>query len=172
MTTSNDIFKNTDGEENAVVGKKFERAAQRYFSKHEGLKLEESFELKVGIRAKKVHQFDLGSEQKRVLVECKRHTWGRNGNIPSGKMHAWNEAMFLLHLAPNEYRKILFVLRHYDEKRGETLAEYYVRTYQHFISDGVEIIESDREGASVRVVKQALRDCHEIISSIEQRNAG
>ena len=156
MTFSNDIFKNTDGEENAVVGKKFERAAQIYFRQCEELELTASFGLKIGFREQKTHKFDLGSGQKRVLVECKRHTWGRNGNIPTGKMHAWNEALFLLYLAPKGYRKILFVLCDFNEKRKETLAEYYVRTYAHLIPDDVEIIESDRQGTSAKVVKHPI----------------
>ncbi len=107
MAISNDIFKNTDGKENPVVGKEFEITAQQYFRRLERLELTRSFELKIGLREKKKHQFDLGSERMRVLVECKCHTWMRNGNTPTGKMHAWNEAMFLFYLAPDEYRKIL-----------------------------------------------------------------
>ena len=142
----------TGGQPNAVVGKEFERAALRYFRCHKGLELTEGFKLKVGIRVKKVHKFDLGSAENRVLVECKRHTWGTSPNIPTGKMHAWNEAMFLFYLAPIEYQKIPFVFRDYNEKRSETLAQYYVRTYRHFIPDDVEIMELDKKGR-VRVAK-------------------
>lgn len=156
MTLGNEIFKNRDGEENAVVGRKFQNAAQQYFKQHEGLELTSEFPLNVGLREQKTHRFDLGSRKELVLVECKRHTWIRDGKIPTGKMQAWNEAMFLLYLAPTEYRKILFVLSDYNEKRVATLAEYYVKTYSHLIPAGVEIIESDRQGEQVRVIKEAF----------------
>ncbi len=58
-------------------------------------------------------------------------------------MTVWNEAMFFFHLAPKRFRKVLFVLRHFSEKRNETLAEYYVRTHSHLIPCGVEIWEYD-----------------------------
>jgi hypothetical protein len=55
----------------------------------------------------------------------------------------WNEAMYYFLVAPTGYRKILFVLRDYSEKRRETLAEYYIRTYSHLIPDDVELWEYD-----------------------------
>jgi len=61
--------------------------------------------------------------------------------VPSGKIAKWNEAVYCLSLAPQQYRKILFVLRDYSVKRQETLATYYCRTYAHLIPDYVEIIE-------------------------------
>jgi len=46
-------------------------------------------------------------------------------------------------LAPDDYRKTLFVLRDYSPKRKETLAEYYLRTYDHLVPSGVEFWEYD-----------------------------
>ncbi len=51
--------------------------------------------------------------------------------------------MYYFFLAPRKYRKILFVLRDFNAKRSETLAQYYVRNYGHLIPDGVEILEYD-----------------------------
>ena len=68
-----------------------------------------------------------------VLVECKSHTWTQSGKVPSAKMTVWNEAMYLFLLAPKRFRKVLFVLRDFNEGRGESLAEYYVRNYSHLI---------------------------------------
>lgn len=49
--------------------------------------------------------------------------------------------MYYFLAAPSEYRKIMFVLRDFSQKRGETLAEYYLRTYRHLVPKGVEFWE-------------------------------
>jgi hypothetical protein len=53
----------------------------------------------------------------------------------------WNEAMYYFAAAPNGYRKIMFVLYDFSEKRNETLAQYYLRTYKHLVPKDVEIWE-------------------------------
>ena len=92
----------------------------------------------------KEHAFDLGCEKEKVLVECKSHKWtAPNDNVPSAKLTVWNEAMYYFLVSPPGYRKIMCVLRDYSEKRGETLAEYYLRTYRHLIPSDVELWEFD-----------------------------
>lgn len=129
---------------NAHVGRDFEVAAQCYFA-NEGIPLELNIKIPVGISSiMKEHAFDLGCLDERVLVECKSHKWtAPNDNVPSAKLTVWNEAMYYFSMAPTDYRKIMFVLRHYSEKRQETLAEYYVRRYIHLIPKGVELWEYD-----------------------------
>lgn len=61
--------------------------------------------------------------------------------MPSAKMTVWNEAMYYFHLAPETYRKILFVLKH--SRRDVTLAGYYLKTHGHMVPTGVEIWEYD-----------------------------
>lgn len=61
--------------------------------------------------------------------------------MPSAKLTVWNEAMYYFFAAPSGYRRIMFVLRDFSEKRGETLAEYYLRTYRHLVPSGVEFWE-------------------------------
>ena len=79
-----------------------------------------------------------------MLVECKSHRWTASGNMPSAKMTFWNEAMFYFHVAPREYRKIVFLVLKHD--RGEqSLAAYYIRTHGHLIPDGVEIWEFNEQ---------------------------
>ena len=63
--------------------------------------------------------------------------------MPSAKMTVWNEAMYYFHVAPPEYRKIMFVLKH--ERREQSLASYYIHTHGHLVPDGVEIWEFDEE---------------------------
>jgi hypothetical protein len=67
----------------------------------------------------------------------------RGRNAPSAKLTVWNEAMYYFHASPPEYRKILFVLKHFSDKRKETLGQYYIRTYSHLIPQGVEVWEYD-----------------------------
>ena len=135
-------FQREGSESNSHVGRKFEAAAQKYWSQ-EGISLENDYSVQIGFSRKKGHKFDLGSDEPPVLVECKDHKWTESGNVPSGKFHAWNEAMYYFHLAPEKFRKILFVRRDFSAKQKESLAEYYVRTRGHLIPEDVEIWEYD-----------------------------
>jgi hypothetical protein len=92
---------------------------------------------------KKPRRFDLGSENPRVLVECKSHKWTAGGNMPSAKITVWNESMYYFHIAPPEFRKILFVLKH--DRRQQSLAAYYLRCYGHLVPKAVEFWEYDDE---------------------------
>jgi hypothetical protein len=107
-----------------------------------GIALQRNLAVPVGVsEKKKLHRFDLGSEDPPILIECKSHTWTTGGNMPSAKMTVWNEAMYYFHVAPARYRKVLFVLKH--ERAGQSLAAYYVHTHGHLIPDGVELWELD-----------------------------
>ncbi|HXT64648.1 MAG TPA: hypothetical protein VN696_16525 [Pyrinomonadaceae bacterium] len=127
---------------NSQVGADFELVALKHFAKH-GVKLTRNFPVDVGISHKKRHCFDLGSADPRIIVECKSHKWTAGSNVPSAKMTVWNEAMYYFHLAPKSYRKILFVLHDRRSKEGESLLNYYKRTYSHMIPKGVEFLEWD-----------------------------
>lgn len=142
MTLVNN-FQRVGSVSNAHVGRDFETEAQRYFQDKRGISLQKDYPVEIGVpgKDKKEKRFDLGSDDPPVLVECKSHRWTTGGNVPSAKMHIWNEVMYHFSLAPAHYEKILFVLRDYSEKRGETLADYYRRIYGHLIPDDVEIVE-------------------------------
>jgi hypothetical protein len=129
---------------NAHVGRDFENAALRVLAQH-GLNLKKNFRVPVGLNGKsKMHAFDLGCEEQKILVECKSHKWtAPNDNVPSAKLTVWNEAMYYFLVAPPGFRKILFVLKHLSDRRRETLAQYYIRTYRHLIPQDVEIWEFD-----------------------------
>lgn len=145
-------FQRVGSVSNAHVGRDFEAVAQAYFS-DQGVLLGSNYSVPVGVSAgKKSRQFDLGSGEPPVLVECKSHRWTAGGNVPSAKITVWNEAMYYFHLAPPRYRKVLFVLRDYSQKRKESLADYYVRNYGHLIPSGVEILEYDEGRATVKEV--------------------
>ena len=135
---------------NADVGSDFETAAQEWFF-NEGARLQRNYGVEVGLSKKKERKFDLGSREPPVLVECKSHKWRSGGNVPSAKITVWNESMYYFLLAPPGFRKVLFVLRDVSEKRGESLAEYYVRNHSHLIPDDVEILEYDVSKMTVAV---------------------
>ena len=138
---------------NAHAGREFEVFAQGYFRNIENLPLRPNFSVRLGVGTKqKAHSFDLGSDDPAVLVECKSHTWTNSGNMPSAKVTVWTEAMYYFHIAPANFRKILFVLEARHERQNETLAEYYVRTNGHLIPDGVSIFEYNPSTQSGRYV--------------------
>ncbi len=143
-------FQREGSSSNSHAGRDFETTAQTYF-RSQGISLEKGHSILLGVAdTKKKHEFDLGSGGPPVLVECKSHRWTSGGNVPSAKITVWNEAMYYFHLAPTEYRKIMFVLRDYSEKKKETLAQYYIRNHGHLIPDDVEIVEfNDADGTAV-----------------------
>ena len=146
-------FQRLGSTSNSHVGRDFETTAQDYFSQ-KGISLQRGHSVRIGVSSKKHRQFDLGSDDPPVLVECKSHTWTRSGNVPSAKMTVWNEAMYLFLLAPKRFQKVLFVLRDFNEGRGESLAEYYARNNSHLIPDSVEIWEYDASNSSVAIVTE------------------
>jgi len=150
MVTNN--FQRIGAESNTKVGRDFESIASQFFG-DQGISLGSNYRVPIGVGTKKKNrQFDLGSSKPPVLVECKSHRWTTGGNLPSAKITVWNEAMYYFHLAPSRYRKVLFVLRDFSQRRDMTLAEYYVRFYGHLIPAGVEILEYDEDSQAVRSV--------------------
>jgi hypothetical protein len=133
---------------NAHVGADFERVALEFFAK-KMITLFRNFPVEIGLAKKKKHCFDLGTAKEKILVECKSHKWTAGARVPSAKMTVWNEAMYYFHLAPADYRKILFVLHDRREKNGESLLLYYKRTHFHMIPEGVEFLEWDEETGDI-----------------------
>jgi hypothetical protein len=139
------LFQRIGAESNSQVGRDFEIVAQRFFASR-GVSLEFGHSVEVGIGTlKKYHSFDLGCSTQRWLVECKCHRWTAGHNVPSAKLTVWNEAMFYFHVAPPEYKKVLFVLQDLRRGTGETLTTYYLRTYAHLVPAGVEFWEYDEK---------------------------
>ena len=135
-----------------ISGKDFEKQAQQIIFEKESISLTRNFKLPIGIsNISKNHNFDLGCEKQKVIVECKCHSWTQTGNKPSAKMSIWNEAMFYFMLAPKDYRKILFVRKQHNLKLNITLAKYYMKTYSHFVPENVEIWEYDSENKKIEV---------------------
>ena len=136
-------FQRIGEKSNADVGRKFELSAQSFFATKD-ITLNRGHSIDIGLvnRKKKSHSFDLGCDDKKIIVECKSHRWTTGNNVPSAKMTVWNEAMYYFQLAPAGYRKIMFVLLDRNRK-GESLAMYYINTYNHLIPNDVEFWEYD-----------------------------
>jgi len=131
----NNNFQRVGSVSNTHAGNDFETTARSFFAQ-QGISLVKNFMAPVGVGdLKKTRRFDLGSESPPVLVECKSHTWTQGGNMPSAKMTVWNEAMYYFHVAPDIYRKILFVLKH--SRRDVSLASYYLKTHGHLVPPGL-----------------------------------
>ena len=137
---------------NSHVGRAFEDRARNALAKC-GLPLTPDHKVPCGLGpVRKDHSFDLGSEDPRVIVECKSHTWTSGGNVPSAKMKNWAEAMFYFHMAPPRYRKIFFVERSVRRGQGESLLSYFLRTQAHMIPPDVEFWELDGDELAVHEV--------------------
>jgi hypothetical protein len=136
-------FQRIGSTSNAQVGREFETSVNKFLAR-QGLKLSKNYKVPIGVeKNKKLHAFDLGSDNPRIIVECKSHKWTAGNNTPSAKMTVWNEAMYFFAIVPDDYQKLFFVLRDYSENRKQTLAEYYIRTYEHLIPADVDIWEYD-----------------------------
>ena len=143
MPDTNKPFQRVGSKSNAHVGREFEKSTRTFFFS-KSIELLPDIKIPVGVgNIKKIHAFDLGCEQKKIIIECKSHKWTSGNNVPSAKLTVWNEAMYYFHVAPKGYRKIMFVLKDFSEKRNETLAGYYLRTYSHLIPNDVEFWEYD-----------------------------
>ena len=139
---------------NVELGKIFEQETNEWFLKKYNIQLKYDFVLKIGIESmKKEHKFDLGSNKNNIIIECKTHKWTSSGNVPSGKMSVWNEAMYYFHVSPPNFRKIMFVLKDYSKKRNETLAQYYLKTNYHLIPNDVEFWEYDKNKKEAKKIK-------------------
>jgi hypothetical protein len=150
----NKLNQRTGSVSNFHVGKQFEVLAKSYLEKEFGAAFEENFLLSVGWGKKeKLHAFDLGNEDRKIIVECQSHKWTAPGDkVPSTKFAIWNRAMYLFLVSPESYKKIMFVLRDYSTRRDETLGQYYLRKYMHLIPDSVEVWEFDEASGAVEKI--------------------
>jgi len=135
-------FQRKGGKSNTEIGKSFENEVKDIFEKKLNISLIHHIPVKIGINEKKIHKFDLGNPDEKILIECKSHKWTEGGNIPSAKITTWDQAMFYFFIAPKDFRKIFCILKDCNSK-NETLAQYYIRTRDHLIPTDVEIWEFD-----------------------------
>ena len=81
------------------------------------------------------HAFDLASQDRSVVIECKNYTWTKADNVPSAKIATLNEAVLYFSFLDYNVQKILCLMESKCPEREETLAEYYVYNYGHLLRD-------------------------------------
>jgi len=149
-------FQRTGSKSNSHVGQEFELLALKYFSKN-NIKLQQNYKINIGIgKNKKEHKFDLGNNE--YLIECKTMSWTKSDNVPSAKIHSWNEAMYYFSISPNKYKKILFVEMFYSQKRKKTLLQYYIEKYYHLIPNDVILYDYNKNGScSIYTIEECIK---------------
>ena len=139
---------NSDNPRNGAI---FQQQVLEWLRKkyHKNFELEKK--LFIGSPAKE-HKFDIVDEEQNIVVECKRYTWTKTGNVPSAKMGFCNEAAFYLSFLPETYEKYIVMLYSFHEKRHETLAEYYYRTNRHLLGK-IKVAEFDPDKNILRIIQ-------------------
>ncbi|MFA6099392.1 MAG: hypothetical protein WC750_00760 [Patescibacteria group bacterium] len=136
--------------ENPKKGRDFEERVSQALEEKFGMKFKKrSFGIGMPPKA---HNFDLVSEDGKIIVECKNYSWTETGNVPSAKTAFLNEAVLYLSHVPANSKKIIVLRKDNHSKRKESLAEYYVRTYFHLLN-GVVVMELDTNDMTIKEVK-------------------
>ena len=151
--------------ENPRVGKRFQLAVKEWFEAARNVQYEWEKPVPIGNPAK-LHKFDLAESTGMTVVECKCYTWTESGNVPSAKMGFTNEAAFYLSFLPDTVEKIIVMSKSTHPRRGETLAEYYFRTYRHLLGN-IKVMEFDMSTGNMRSISQ--RNTPNLITLSQER---
>jgi hypothetical protein len=138
--------------QNPAKGRMFQKKSAEILSKHFDVDFHLDYPIPIG-NPPKDHKFDLVSEDRKIIGECKNYSWTETGNIPSAKMGFTNEAAFYLTFLPKEHTRFIVMRKDNHSKKNESLAEYYFRTNNHLL-DGIMILEIDMENDSVNIISQ------------------
>ena len=139
----------TSNKDNPAKGKAFQLLCKELLSKHFGKEISIEVKIPIGNKPKLDHRFDLGTDDRSIICECKSYSWTKSGNVPSAKLGFINEAVFFLSfLRPNTHRYVV-LRRAFHKKRNITLAEYYKKRYSSLLG-GIKILEIDMESNTVR----------------------
>ena len=138
---------NSDNPKNGAL---FQASVRDWFQEHYKKPFELEKKLPIGSPSKD-HKFDIVDSANTIAIECKRYTWTETGNVPSAKMGFTNEAAFYLSFLSDSFDKYIVMLYSFHEKRQETLAEYYYRTYRHLLGN-IKIAEYDPEKNQMRII--------------------
>lgn len=138
---------------NAHVGKDFVDLVKIFFSRKR-IFLDNDIAISIGVtKLGKKHIYDLGSIDKKIIVECKSHKWTETDKVPSAKITVWTQEMYYFYLAPKGYRKIFCFLKDNSARRKETLGQYYLRTNAHLIPHDVEFWEFNEKSVTAKRIK-------------------
>ncbi len=136
---------------NPEKGKVFQIAAGKIMGIHFGVEFAQDIAIEIG-HPQKAHRFDLVSHDHQFVGECKNYSWTETGNVPSAKLGFINEAVFCLTFIPSSATRFVAMRRATTPNRGETLAEFYFRTYRHLLGD-IVVFEVDLDSGAVREIR-------------------
>ena len=134
---------------NKNKGDAFRDFAKPILEKELKTKLEPEQKIDIG-NPMEEHAFDLASQDKSIVIECKRYTWINSDKKPNGKIATLNEAVLYFSFLDYNVQKILCLMESKCPEREETLAEYYVHTYGHLLRD-VIVYEIAEDGSLKRL---------------------
>ncbi len=129
---------------NPEKGSAFRQDAQAVLERELGLRLGAEVPLPIG-EPPKDHRFDLVSEDRQWVFECKNLAWRENGGVPQAKITSMTEAAAVLQRVKHHCTRALVLNRAIHPRRIETLAEYYARLHRHQLGS-VGLAEVDSSG--------------------------
>ena len=134
---------------NPKIGRDFEKLVKKVLERKYQTKFSEQ-PFNIG-NPPKEHYFDLVSEDRNIIVECKNYSWTKACNVPSAKMAFISEAILLLSYTPKDIEKMIILRRDVSGKSGESLAEYYYRTHKHLLND-IKLMELDIDNLKLKEI--------------------
>lgn len=136
--------------ENPLVGRKFQEFVKSILEAKYKICFESEAAVAIG-KPERIHKFDLATEDRSIVVECKSYTWTKSGNVPSAKLMGLDEAVFYFGFLPSETKKFLCMAKAVCPGKNETLAEYYVRVHGHLLGNVlVYEIAEDKQMREIR----------------------
>ncbi|MCL2508249.1 MAG: hypothetical protein FWF05_03635 [Oscillospiraceae bacterium] len=140
-------YEHQHNSQNQTVSRDFEIGVKKWFENKYHMEFERNSSFSIG-NPPKAHRFDVVSEDKLIVAECKCYTWTETGNIPSAKMGSVNEAVFYLSFI-NDADTYVVLKKSMHPKRSETLAEYYYGANKHLLGH-TEVLEFDADMGIMR----------------------
>ena len=119
---------------NVEKGQDFVRVAQPVLEQNLGVRLEREVPLKIG-NPPKNHKFDLVSNNREWVIECKNYSWTISGNSPQAKIASLSDAVRMLRSVDAKCHKAIVMSRATHTSKRETLAEYYLRLNHNVLGD-------------------------------------
>ena len=112
--------------------------------------LHRDFDLEVPIEigGGKRHSFDIASNERDIVAECKAFRFTATGNNPSAKITTLREAAMYLRSIRGNVTRVLIVKYAPHPIRGETLGRYFVRLNLHHLEQ-VTVLEMPEGGGDL-----------------------
>jgi len=156
-------------EDHSRIGREFEEKVMAWFEEHHNVGFSRKSDvnmISIGKPPKK-HEFDVVSEDRSFVIECKCFTWTITDGMPSGKMKSISEAVLRLSFISNA-KTFVVIKKSYSNKRKETLAEYYYRRFGHMLRRTriLEFEYDDKNQTMREIVKNEEEICSVQLSAI------